>query len=131
MLCVIDPTAEHQPALQRAAWVARSTGAELELMICYYNHYLSGNRFIDAPSLENTHAEETIGYVRMLAALAEPLRNEGLVVNTTAVVDHPLYAGVIRQAVRSGADMVFKDTHHHSAISRALFTHTDWNPHKG
>ena len=127
LLCVIDPSADHQPALQRAAWVARSTGAELELMICYYNQYLSGNRFSDAPSLENARTEATIGYERMLEALADPLRNEGLVVKTTTVIDHPLYAGVVRQAARSGADIVFKDTHHHTAISRALFTHTDWH----
>ena len=127
LLCVIDPTVDHQPALQRAAWVARSTGAELELMTCYYNPYFSGNLFFDAPSLENARAEATYDHERMLEALADPLRNEGLVVKTTAIFDHPLYAGVIRQAVRSGTDIVFKDTHHHMAISRALFTHTDWD----
>ncbi len=127
LLCGIDPTVDHQPALQRAAWVARSAGAELELMICFCNQYLSGNRYFDAPSLENARAEATHGHERMLEALAYPLRNEGLVVKTTAIIDHPLYAGVIRQVARSGADIVFKDTHHHAAISRALFTHTDWD----
>ena len=127
LLCVIDPTAEHQPALQRAAWVARSTGAELELMICYYNQYFSGHRYFDAPSLENSRAEAIHDYERMLEALADPLRNDGLVVKTTTIIDHPLYAGVIRQAVKSAVDLVFKDTHHYAAISRALFTHTDWN----
>lgn len=127
LLCVIDPTVEHQHALQRAAWVARSIGAELELMVCYYLQYLSGNPFYDEPSLDNARAEATHGYERMLEALADPLRNEGLVVKTTAIFDHPLYAGVIRQVARSDSDMVFKDMHHHSAISRALFTNTDWN----
>ena len=127
LLCVIDPTADHQPALQRAVWVARNTGAELELLICYYNEFLSGDRFFDALSLENARAETTHGHERKLEALADPLRNEGLVVKTTVIFDHPLYAGVTRQVVRSGADMVFKDTHHHAAISRALFTPTDWN----
>jgi universal stress protein E len=27
----------------------------------------------------------------------------------------------------SGADIVFKDTHHHSAVTRAFLTNTDWN----
>lgn len=127
LLCVIDPTVDHQPALQRAAWVARSTGAELELMICYYNQYLNDNRIFGGPSMDDARATATRRHESMLEALAEPLRNKDLVVKTTAIFDHPLYAGVIRQAVRSGADMVFKDTHHHAAISRALFTHTDWN----
>ena len=62
----------------------------------------------------------------MLEALAEPLRNEGLVVKTTVIYDHPLFAAVIRQVARSGADIVFKDMHHHAAIIGALFAHTDW-----
>ncbi len=127
LLCVIDPTVDHQPALQRAAWVARSTGAELELMICYYNQYLNDNRIFGGPSMDDARATATRRHESILEALAEPLRNKDLVVKTTAIFDHPLYAGVIRQAVRSGADMVFKDTHHHAAISRALFTHTDWH----
>ena len=127
LLCVIDPTVDEQPALQRAAWVARSTGAELELMICYYNQYLSDSRIFGGPSMDDARATATRRHESMLEALAEPLRNEGLVVQITAIFDHPLYAGVIRQAARSGTDMVFKDTHHHAAISRALFTNTDWN----
>ena len=30
-------------------------------------------------------------------------------------------------AVQSGADVVIKDTHHHSAVARAFLTNTDWN----
>jgi universal stress protein E len=41
--------------------------------------------------------------------------------------DHPLYEGIVRHAVAVGADIVFKDTHHHSPLTRALFTNTDWN----
>jgi universal stress protein E len=33
----------------------------------------------------------------------------------------------VRHAVSSGADIVVKDTHHHSAVTRALLTNTDWN----
>ncbi len=59
--------------------------------------------------------------------LAEPLRESGLVVNTTSTWDHPLYEGIVRHAIACDADIVFKDTHHHSAVSRALLTNTDWN----
>ena len=52
ILCVIDPTTDNQPAMRRAAWLATRTGAELELLVCYYNEYLSGDRLFDSPSLE-------------------------------------------------------------------------------
>jgi len=127
IMCVIDPTAIAQPAMQRAAWLARNTGAELELFICYYNEYLSGERLFDSPSLEKARKEIIGGHEKRLETLAEPLRNSGLVVQTTALWDHPLHEGIVRHAAATGSDIVFKDTHHHSAFARALLTNTDWN----
>lgn len=127
ILCVIDPTASSQPAMHRAAWLAGKTGARLELFICYYNEYLSGQRLFDSPSLEKARKEMIDGYAKRLESLAEPLRKDGLDVTTNALWDHPLHEGIVRYAAATGADIVFKDTHHHSAVSRALLTNTDWN----
>jgi universal stress protein E len=127
ILSVVDPTTDDQPALRRAAWVAANTGAELELFICYYNEYLSGDRLFDSRSLQATRKELLDGYENHLETLAEPLRQSGLTVRTRAVWDHPLYEGVVRHAAAINADLVFKDAHHHSAISRALLTNTDWS----
>ena len=127
ILTVIDPTVDDQPALKRAAWLAKSTGAELELLVCYYNEYLSGDRLFDSPSLEKARGEVIANQERHLEELAEPIRANGVVVTTTASWDHPLYEGIVRAAISSRADIVFKDTHHHSAVTRALLTNTDWN----
>jgi universal stress protein E len=127
VLSVVDPTADGQPALGRAAWLAKQAGAELELLVCYYNEYLSGDRLFDSPSLEKARSEVIANQEKHLEELAEPIRQSGVVVTTTAAWDHPLYEGIVRQATKSGADIVFKDTHHHSAVTRALLTNTDWN----
>jgi universal stress protein E len=127
ILTVIDPTAKTQPAMQRAAWLAKQTGAELELLICYYNEYLSGERLFDSPSLQKARTEVLEREQDRLEKLAQPIRDDGVVVKTTSVWDHPLYEGIVRHVVNSGADIVFKDTHHHSAITRAILTNTDWN----
>lgn len=127
ILAVVDPTVTDQPAVRRAAWLARKSGAELELLVCYYNEYLSGDRLFDSPSLEKARDEVIQSHEQHLESLAEPLRADGLVVKTSAVWDHPLYEGVVRHATNSGADLVVKDTHHHSAMTRALLTNTDWN----
>ena len=126
-MCVIDPTTAEQPALDRAAWLARNIGAELELFVCYYNEYLSGDRLFDSPSLEKARREVIGGHEKHLEELAEPFRRAGLIVRTKAIWDHPLYEGVVRHASAVHADVVFKDTHHHSAATRALLTNTDWN----
>ena len=127
ILAVVDPTAEIQPAMHRAAWLAQHTGAELELLICYYSAYLSGDPFFESPSLDRARGKLISEEKRQLEDLAEPFRQQGIVVKTTALWDHPLYKGVVREIIKSGADIVFKDTHHHSAVSRALLSNTDWS----
>ena len=127
ILVVVDPTVEHQPAMRRAAWLASATGAELELLVCYYNAYLSDDSMFPSPSLENARREIIIDQANHLEEFAEPLRTDGGVVTTYAIWDHPLYGGIVRHAVASGADLVIKDTHHHSAVARALLTNTDWH----
>ena len=110
ILCVIDLDVVEQPAMKRGAWLAKHLDAELELLICYYNEYLSGERLFDSPSLEKARKEIISGHEKRLETLAEPLRNSGLVVKTTAVWDHPLYEGIVRHAAAVGADVVLKDT---------------------
>ena len=93
ILSVVDPTSDTQAATERAAWMARNLGAELELFVCYYNEYLSGDRLFDSPSLEKARQEIISGHKRNLEKLAEPLRDSGLKVATAAVWDHPLHEG--------------------------------------
>ncbi len=64
ILAVIDPTTADQPGVSRASWLAKETGAELELLVCYYNEYLSGDRLFDSPSLEKARDEvDHVAYV--------------------------------------------------------------------
>jgi universal stress protein E len=41
--------------------------------------------------------------------------------------DNPLHRGIVRRVEESSPDMVVKDTHHHGALRRTLFTNTDWS----
>jgi len=127
ILAVIDPTEEQQPAMHRAAWLAERLGASLELLICYYNEYLSDSRLLNARLLEEVRQDAIAAQAGVLEKLSRTLGDRNIDVSTSVVWDHPLYAGIVRHAMQCGADMVFKDTHHHSAVSRAVFTNTDWN----
>ena len=127
ILAVIDPTTDEQPGLERAKLVAGKTGATLHLLICTYDEYLAGSRIVDSPAFKNAREMLVNNYAERLETLAEPLRKDGLSVHTSAIWEHPLHEGIIHHAVDIGADIVFKDTHHHSALARALFTNTDWN----
>jgi universal stress protein E len=127
ILVVVDPTAEEQPAVQRGAWLARRLGAGLELFICHYDPYLSGERFFDSPGLKKARREVMDAMLARLARLAEPLAGEGLAVTTDAAWDTPLDEGIVRKVLASQPRLVLKDTRYHNALRRSVFSNTDWN----
>lgn len=126
VLCVIDPTSAEQPALARAAWLAGCNKAELDLFVCYYNEYLSGDRFFDSRSLRKARKEVIDDQLQRLEKLAKPLREKGLTVTVNAAWDHPLHEGIVRYAEESKAKIIVKDTHYHSLAQRVLLSNTDW-----
>ncbi|MDH3419838.1 MAG: universal stress protein [Gammaproteobacteria bacterium] len=127
ILVVIDPTADQQPALERAAWLAGQLGASLELLICDYDQHLSGGRFFSSDAMEGAQRELLKMHELRLEALAAPLREQGITVGVDARWEHPLDHGVLRKAAELQPIIVAKDTHYHSAIRRALFSNTDWS----
>lgn len=127
ILVVVDPTAEAQPAVQRGAWLARRLGTRLELFICHYDPYLSGERFFDSPGLKRARREVMDAMLTRLAHLAEPLAADGLAVVTTATWDTPLDEGIVRRVLSSRPALVLKDTHYHNSLKRSVFSNTDWN----
>jgi universal stress protein E len=126
VLVVVDPTASSHPAIERAAWLARRTGARIELFISDYAPQLVDPRVQVAPAGESpsTLVER---HRRRLEQLAQPLRSSGLAVDIDARFDNPLHDSIVRKAQDSAAELVIKDTHYHSVLKRSIFSNTDWN----
>lgn len=127
ILAVLDPTSEAQPALAKAATLARRCGATLELFICDFDPSLSGRPFFDSGKLRELREEFVGERLEYLEEAAEDLRDEGLAVETHVHWDNPAYRGIVRRVEESSPDLVVKDTHYHTVLRRALHTNTDWN----
>jgi len=127
ILAVLDPTTEAQPALAKAATLARRSGATLELFICDFDPSLSGRPFFDTDKLRQLREEFVAERLEYLEDTAEDLRVEGLAVETHVHWDNPTYRGVVRRVEESSPDLVVKDTHYHTVLRRTLFTNTDWS----
>jgi universal stress protein E len=131
ILCVLDPTDKVGTALNRSVWLAKATGAKLNLLTCYYNEYLSGERFFDSASLKKARTGMLDGYQQLLDKIAAEQRDAGLKVQAHAVWDHPLDEGIVRHALKIKADLVIKDKHSSSQSKltgvQSVFTNTDWN----
>ena len=127
ILCVVDPTQHEQPALNRAVWLAKQTGAEIQLLLCYFNEFLCDYKLSESHNLVRARKEAIAREAEKLEKLALPLREAGLTVATKTVWAHPLDEGILKQTIDLAADVVFKEAHYHSALSRALFSNTDWS----
>jgi universal stress protein E len=126
ILVVIDPTAQEQPALDKAVRIATRCGSSLELYICDVAQQLpeswaGGARFDDYRELRRQQL------VDELAVLAEPLRERGMAVDTVCEWHAPLEQGIGEHAIRTQPDLVVKDTHRHVPLTRASLSYTDWN----
>jgi len=124
ILVIVDPTAQQHPAVEKAALLAQKLDARLELFICD----TKAAREMRFAEHAGSRAGEpfVVDLKSILEKLARPLREQGLDVATEVECADPLHVGLIDRARRTTADLIVKDTHHHSLAQRTFITNTDW-----
>ena len=129
ILVVIDLTAgAHQPALARAAWLAKQAGARLELFACDYDPDLDSGHVTSVWKAKPGPREHLLLRRRsQLEELAAPLRKQGFEVTVDVVWNHPFDQAIVKKAAGHDYWLVAKDTHHHNLIQRTLLTNVDWH----
>lgn len=127
ILAVLDPTAEAQPALAKAAQLAAAAGAALELFVCDFEPALANPRFFKSGRLETLRQEFIERHKAVLEQHAVPLRGRGLRVSTAVSWDTPVSQGIVARVREYAPGLVVKDTHYHGVIRRTVLTNTDWN----
>lgn len=126
LLVVIDPTREEQPALDRAAWLARQTGAALELLSCEFDPALDVGLLFNVEQAESARTALLARRREKLEGLAAPLRAEGLKVEIETRWGRPLYRMILDRVGELKPDLVFKAAHEHGLLKRLLLTNTCW-----
>lgn len=125
ILVIVDPTVNEHPSLAKAQQLAIAAQARLELFICdtpaSREARLLAQRAADPTRLLDVNLKP------MLEQLAKPLRDRGLDVSTDCGFADNLAAGLTDRIRHTKADLVIKDTHHHSLLQRTLITNTDWH----
>jgi universal stress protein E len=124
ILVIVDPTADLHPAVDKAALLAQKLDARLELFVCD----TKAARDVRVAQHARNRPKEpfVVGLKSILEELAQPLRKQGLDVSTEVECAEPLHAGLIDRVRRTSADLIVKDTHHHSLAQRTFITNTDW-----
>jgi universal stress protein E len=125
ILVIANPLVRDQPAIAKAATLARWLGASIELLICDTQSSREAHTEGGLPALTNALLSDNVD--SLLEQLAEPLRDDGIDVTTHAISGDPLHDTVISWMRNSPADLAIKDTHHHSLAIRTFATNTDWH----
>jgi universal stress protein E len=121
IFCVIDPTTNNQRGLNRAASVARNSGAEIHAHVCF--SVPSGVRANDKDSLREAEQSRHEAWVERLVA---PLQSEGLKISTEVECDEDWRSALIAAAKRSEADLIVRSSFRRSALQRRVLKTTDW-----
>ena len=125
ILVIVNPLVQDQPAIAKAATLARWLGAGIEMLVCNTRTSRDTRAEEGLPAAGNAFANENLE--PWLEQMAEPLRDDGIDVTTHVICGDPLHEAVTSWMCNSPADLVVKDTHHHSFAKRTFTTHTDWH----
>ena len=126
VIVVIDPSSASQPGLQKLLQLARLVDFDLKLIACEYTQYLVEGYYFDAVDVTRLRKDYLQERKSMLEALAEPLREKGLAVETEAFWAHPGYEAIVREVTKFSADLVVHHARRHGAVSRMFLTNDDW-----
>lgn len=129
ILVIVDPTANEHPAVAKGALLAQKFNARMELFVC--DTKAAREIRLLSHVRNQPGAPMPVNLKGTLEALAQPLRARGLDVTTEAACAEPLHVGLIDRARQSNADLVVKDTHHHSLAQRTFLSNTDWQLIRG
>lgn len=123
ILVIVDPAANQHPAVVKAAVLAEKFSARLDLFVCDTK---ASRNIRQAEQARRAAALPLVDPKGRLESLAAPLRQRGLDVTTQAIAADPLHTALLDRVRHTCADLVIKDTHHHSLAQRTLLTNTDW-----
>jgi universal stress protein E len=121
ILVVVDPSATgRQSAVEKATRLARCIDASVELLIC------DTESARDEAFVLRAHPSNT-QLLDLLDSLAAPMRAHGLDVTVRLIYGNSLHESLLEYFDGSNADLIVKDTHHHSIARRTFLGNTDWH----
>ena len=126
ILVVIDSQRPHQPALERAAWLARKNQAQLHLLLVEYHGALDTSPLFDSALQAKGRAAALEHAGAWLEELIVPLRAERLNLHLDVRWGKPLHKVVLAKIDELQPDLLFKSAAHDSLLRRLLLTNSCW-----
>lgn len=126
LVSIKDPQATSHPAVAKAAAIAATLDAQLQLFhaidIPVYPD-LGAVDGLPTPQIEQRHKER---YRQLLEGIATPLRRRGLKVSTAVEWDFPVHEAIIRAAENFDANLIVAADHARTHHVPWLLRYSDW-----
>jgi universal stress protein E len=127
ILVVIDPNMEPQPALYRAAEVARlQDSAAIKVFMSIYDFSYEITSILSAEEREEMREGVVNLRKSWLEGLIKPYVDEGLDISLKVVWNSRPFEGIQQEVDEHRHDLVIKSAHHHSLLETFIFTPLDW-----
>jgi universal stress protein E len=123
LVAIADPAAGMNKAVRRASALARATGARLELFNALPMSVSAGSAHAAAEHFSRLVVAEN---KRLLERIANRLRREEIIVETTVQSGYPVHEAILRQIRLTKPDLLIIEARKHNVLARLLLTQTDF-----
>ncbi|MFI3246456.1 MAG: universal stress protein UspE [Ferrimonas sp.] len=128
ILVVIEPNRDHQPALVHAKAMADRCGSKLTLFMTVYEASYEMTSLLSSQDRELLRQQLTAQRQQQIDALADPLRQQGIEVDTKLCYHHHAFESIIQFAMKAPCQLILKSTEEQERKLRSvLFTPVDWS----
>lgn len=119
---VTDPFARNQPALTKAAAIARRCGARLTL----FNSFMLPQPVSDVPM--DAHEQVIASAIRQRRERLQALGASLHLKRASYIVrwDYPAHEAIVREVLHGEPDLLVTDSHRRGRLARLLLSNTDW-----
>jgi universal stress protein E len=126
ILAVLDGTDADAMILGKAVALARQHGAALELFLCDAERAYSLLHAYDPTGIEEVRSDCIRQARRYLECLRDTAVGADVRISVDAACESPLYEGIVRKVMRSGADFVIKNAAGACPLRTFVWEANDW-----
>lgn len=126
ILVIVEPDVHPTEVISRAAWLARLTRCDLELVLCDPDIGALREGFFVSNEARDIADKIRTAQKEIIEELAAAARDSGVSVVTDVLEERPIADGILHRALNLNPRFVLKGTQFHSAAERSIFVDTDW-----
>jgi universal stress protein E len=126
ILVVVEPDKHPYEVVARAAWIAKTTGCNLSLLLCDSNVGPFGAPFFLSNEARDLGEKIKVLQCELIEEIADVARKLGVIVKSSVLEERPIADGIIHHVLDSEPAYVVKGTQYHSVAQRSIFVDTDW-----